>query len=424
MLRQLAVSVLLGIVISGTTAASPTPERQSPLEQRVDNYLSAFSEPNQLSGVLLIARGDEVLLHRGYGMADYELGVPNTRKTRFPVASITKPMLQVAFIQLVEEEKINLQDTLDRYLPGFPRGGEITLDFLLRHRSGIPQRVTDLADEVRPQTAASMARLAVGRSLVFEPGSRSSYSSAGYSVLARVMEIADERPFREILRARVFEPARMGNTLDPLDRDLVPGRASSYVPGNGRLLNAPPRDLSFLVGAGSVISTTEDLLRLYRAIVNGVYGESVRLSLTSSAVSWTGATNGYFSFLDVIPGDPETVVVFTGNSWGGAAGQLRDVLRGLIAGDPPPAPAGLPKSTQPGRPLEQYTGSYSGRPGSSLEVETRRGELFLADSVLIPIGKDRYFHQGWWMTLRFVPDEEGRIVRIDRESGSPLVRID
>src|SRR4051812_29614145 len=110
---------------------------QSALERRVDAYFAAAVAGHDFSGSVLIARGDRVLVRKGYGMANSELGVAATPATRYMIASLTKTLTAAAVVRLRDEGKLRLSDTLARYLPAFPHGASITLTHLLAHASGL-----------------------------------------------------------------------------------------------------------------------------------------------------------------------------------------------------------------------------------------------------------------------------------------------
>ena len=108
-------------------------------------------------------------------------------------------------LQLIMEKKLGYRDTLERWIRGIPSGDRITIEHLLRHRSGIPHRVTTEKDETQPMTAADVVEFARHSTLLFEPGSRSSYSSAGFSVLSRVLELASGKSYADLLAERLLD---------------------------------------------------------------------------------------------------------------------------------------------------------------------------------------------------------------------------
>jgi CubicO group peptidase (beta-lactamase class C family) len=191
-------------------AVRQQPSAQDPIGSRVDALAAPLARAKLLSGVILIGRGDRIGFVRGFGLADWELAVPNGATTRFGIASITKAMTEAVVDQLAADGRLDLDQPVSRFLPAFPRGpagGAATVRHLLTHRSGVPHRVTTPADETLSLEPADIVQRVVRIGLSFEPGSRESYSSAGFTCLARVIEILEGRPFDSVLAARVFRPS-------------------------------------------------------------------------------------------------------------------------------------------------------------------------------------------------------------------------
>src|SRR5262249_39613386 len=154
------------------------------------------------SGVILVQRGDRVVFQRAYGFASWELRVANSERMRFGIASITKPMTEALVALLVKRQRLDPQAPVEQDIPGCPRGasgGKPTIDQLLKHMAGVPHRVTAAAEEMLPLHPADIVERVKSRGLLFEPGSQELYSSAGYSCLARVIEIVEGRAFEDSL---------------------------------------------------------------------------------------------------------------------------------------------------------------------------------------------------------------------------------
>ncbi|HBS28128.1 MAG TPA: hypothetical protein DEB06_01460 [Phycisphaerales bacterium] len=432
-MKHLFASLGLAFLLFGglVTGAAGQSEQVSPppaasgdeIARRIDEFQSHFDSANRLSGVLLIARGDEIILHRAYAMAHLGLGVPNTTGTRMGIASITKIMTSIVMARLIGAGVISPDDPVSKWLPDFPRGNEITLAHLARHRAGIRHRVTSSGDEALPLSSQDVVDRAAGHSLLFEPGTASSYSSAGYTVLVRCLELASGRSYAELLREFIFEPAGMNDSLEPSPGREVPGMAQSYVPGRGELWPAPKKDLSYLSGAGSVVSTPADLLKFVQALRTGALEVRFDQLAREGRVGWTGASNGWFAFLDVHPEDDLTCI-WAGNSWGECSTAMRDALAAICRGEQP-TPVVHPDTvpTPPLEALNEYVGAYESRPGATNEVRILGGELWYADSVVLPIGEDRFWHQGMHCELAFVRDETGAVIAVERRSGSSTTRL-
>lgn len=416
-------------LVAETATAAKTAPPESALESRIDAHLRPFAEAGHLSGVLLVARGGDVLYEKAFGLANREHGVPNTPRTRFAVASITKPMTVVLAARLVEQGRLRREDPLARWIPDFPSADAITVEHLLRHRSGIPHRVTTEAEESLPRTAADVVELAKRRPLAFPPGSQESYSSAGFSVLARVLERAGGRPYGELVEELVFAPAGMTRSAHATSRTILPDRASSYGFSASGFVNAPLKDLSFLVGAGSVWSTASDLHRLMRALVEGRLGDLARQSLLrEEGLLWNGITNQYRAFADY-HADSGLHVVLTANVHSGAGDRVRQDLPRLVAGesvDPPRVPRPAVASV-PAAALERLEGRYEMRPGTLLTVRRDEDGLRANDWMLLPLSATAFFSPQDYSRVEFVTGEGGAVVeRLDwivGERAVPMRRV-
>ncbi len=377
---------------------------------RLDAFVRPLLEDRVLSGVLRIARGETVLLDRVWAMADYEHAVANRIDTRFCIASITKPITALLLEHAIRAGEVATTDPVSKWIPDFPRGDEITVAMLRDHRSGIPHRVTEAADETRPHTAETVVELAKRASLKFEPGADESYSSAGYTVLARVLELAAGKPFGVLLEERVCAPAGLRHTRHCDHRHVLPRRARSYFPGVGGPENAPLEDTSFLVGAGSIWSTVEDLHRLCVALQSGAIRsaafEAERAS--GAARSWRGSTNGYASFVDWIP-EKDVVVVFCGNLASGRE-PLRAGVASLLRGEAPAAAPRLPKPARVDRSvLRGFEGTY--RVGDRFELDVRLfGDVLrCGDRAMIPTEGGAFYYPERDAIVRFERGNSGRV---------------
>ena len=408
----------------------PLTAADSDLEEQVDAYLRPYLEIGHLSGTILLAKGDEIVYHKSFGLADHELDVPNTLRTRFGVGSVNKPMTIVILARLIEDGKLDLSDRLAQYVPDFPRGEEISVEHLLYHRSGIPHRVTSALDETRPQTAASMLAIAAKSELVFEPGSDSVYSSAGFSVLARVMEIASGESYSQLLHRYVLVPAGMAETSDTGSREIMKSRAKAYFFDTAGLINSPPGDISYLIGAGSVFSTPADLYAMQRALNSGKFGKqaSVALVRDNGSFSWNGSAAGYRTFADYDAESGISLIMAT-NLTSGAIDRIRKAVPAIAAGADVPLPAKINAAAIDVDPrvLESYQGSYQLRAGRNLQLSVADGRVTMDDWLLIPVGEATFFSPQDYAEITVVQRDDGSVERLDWKIGDdvyPLPRIE
>jgi CubicO group peptidase (beta-lactamase class C family) len=411
----------LGLATGATAAADPD------LEARIDAWLAPAVEAGLVAGCVLVADGGEVVYERCFGLADYELGVPNGPETRFAIASITKALQLVLAARLSDEGAFAMSDTLSRWLPDFPLADETTVLDLANHTAGVPHRVTEPEEECMPHTPAEMVELAKQKGLVVENRGERHYSSAGYTVLARVLELAGGDDWGALMQRYVFTPAGMDHTLHPAGLDLIPGRATSYSWSLDGLQNTTPKHLSFLAGAGSLYSTPRDLWRAVRAVVAGDFGETARAWVVRERdeFAWTGRTNGYRALCDYDVAR-ERAVIICANVKTGVVDRLRSDLPKFLDGE---EVAPLPRLDRiefvdvPTAELRGFEGRYELRPGTILDVTARDGSLFANEWEMMPLGGDRFLSIRDFNRVLFVRDDAGAILRMDWGEGDPPYEI-
>jgi CubicO group peptidase (beta-lactamase class C family) len=183
--------------------------------------------------------------------------------------------------RLVHEKRVTLDDPVSTWIDDFPNGDDVTLLQLMTHRAGVPHRVTTPDEEVVPMSAEDIVERVKQQGLLCTPGSARVYSTAGYSVVARIIELVTGKSYGEAMRELLFEPLGMQGTVHVDNRFVLEERASSYLHGPNGMQNAPLKDLSFLVGGGSLHSTVDDVLRFGRACLER-RGRALRAATTFS----------------------------------------------------------------------------------------------------------------------------------------------
>lgn len=396
------VTGIVAFILLAVTSAEAQTQHQTErdLAAAVDALVQPEADAGLLSGTILIARRDKILLQRSYGFANWELQVPISPASRFPVASITKVMTAALVDALVKEGRLDLDAPVSRYIPGFPKGpkgGVPTVRQLRDHRSGTSHRVTTAVDETQRLLPVDIVERVKQKGLLFEPGTEELYSSAGYTALARVIEIIEQKPFARVLAEKVFRPAGMTHATDETSQRIMPGRVMPYQfsTGEGKLVvaSAPYKDLSFLTGAGSVYATAEDLLHFVHAARAGILGKEAQAFTTGSGgPTWRGwyGRNNTEASVDVMPSG-EITFVFLANLRSAVTWQLRAQVKNLLQGAAttpikrPPAPV-----TARFEPTASFVGLY-GLPSDPVEVSEFDGNLLRDGNEFYPIEGRRYY---------------------------------
>lgn len=413
-LTALALATLLTI----QSAAA----QQTDVHRRIDTYLAPLAASGDLSGTVLVARGDTVLYERAFGKLRFGEAAPNTSETPFAVASLTKPLTAIIASTLIDQQRLAPTDPLSRWIAEFPRGDRITIEHLMRHRSGIPHRVTVEADEMVPHTAEDMVRFAAKRELAFEPGTASLYSSGGYSVLARVLELAGGKPYAQLLDEIVLRPAGATHTANA-DR-VQPGRPSGHLrwPGGPRRTS---RDLSFLVGAGSVYSTPRDLLSIMRRLTSGGYGATARAALVrDNGLRWNGITDGFRAFADW-DAATDITVIFTGNLFAGPADLIRRDMPRIARGeqvDPPIVPKVTMRPLRGAARARLANVSFDVNPGQPITFESD-SVASLGSWLLYVTSDSTFFSPQDYATVRVVLAADGTVEALQWGDGPRFARV-
>lgn len=199
---------------------------------------------------------------------------------RFRAGSVIKPFVAVVVLQLADEGRLRLDDTVEKWVPGLvPNGAAITLEMLLRHTSGIadyvpvlmPGPAEFLANRFRTFTARELVGYGVSVPPEFPPGTEHSYSNTGYVLLGMVVERASGRTYAREIERRVLRPLGLADTVLPgTDPYLHGPHAHTYIPlEDGTPVDVTEMNPSLAGASGELVSTTWDLNRFFRALVLG-----------------------------------------------------------------------------------------------------------------------------------------------------------
>lgn len=222
---------------------------------------------------IAVSRAGRIVWSESFGCADVELDVPVASDTRLRIGSVSKPLTATALGLLVEEGRLDLDRPVQAYVPDFPRKAwPITTRQLAGHLAGIRHYEAGEFD-IRDHYDTVRAGLAIFEkdALIFEPGTKFSYSSYGWNLISAVIEGASGEPFLAFMQKRVFAPAGMTHTAADDPTPIVPGRARFYTrdDSTGAVRNAAYVDNSYKWAGGGFLSTAEDLVAFGNALLEG-----------------------------------------------------------------------------------------------------------------------------------------------------------
>jgi CubicO group peptidase (beta-lactamase class C family) len=257
---------------------------------KIDSVITDFTTSDIFSGAVLIAKNEDVLLSKGYGLADREWDIPNTPQTKFLIGSVTKQFTAMGILLLQEQGKLTIQDPLCMYITDCPDAWkDITIFHLLTHTSGIPDYINGVPGFPTTQRQkTSPQQLIFGfkeKALSFKPGSHWSYSNSGYVLLGFIINKVSNHQYPVFLNEAIFEPLELTNTSYAFDAKVVKQFAKGYISPTTK---ADIFDISEFYAAGGLYSTVEDLHRWNQLLFGGKVVKAETLDAMFKAVVSTG----------------------------------------------------------------------------------------------------------------------------------------
>lgn len=262
-------TILLLCALIFTAAHAQTPDKS-----KLDQFLNRLTEKNKAMGSLTVTKDGNIFYSRaiGYSQINGTEKKPVSETTRYRIGSITKMFTAAMIFQLVEENKLKLSDTLDKFFPQIPNAQKITLAQMLGHRSGI-FNVTENPDfrsfKTQAKTRDEMVAIIAKAKPAFEPGEKAQYSNSNYVLLGYIVEKAGGRSYEDALKQRITSKIGLRDTYlgtGYSDASKNEGLSYNFI---GDWKQESETHLSIPGGAGAIISTPNDLTKFIQALFDG-----------------------------------------------------------------------------------------------------------------------------------------------------------
>lgn len=296
--RVAQIFSLAAVVVACATASfAQNPAPAAPLDPQrlksIDAFIAKQMAHRRIPGLAvgIYSRG-QILLAKGYGQANVELGAPVKPETMFQTGSVGKQFVSAAIMMLVEEGKVSLDDSVTKYFPDAPATWKpILLKNLLSHTSGLAEYQSD--ERIGPKgpfylrldfTEEELEAKIEALPIEAAPGERWDYRNTNYVLLGVLIHKITGKPYYEFLDERILKPLGMTSTRFSSDRDIIPNRAAGYELDHGQLKNSEwvsPTFNSTADGAG-LYSNVLDLAKWDAAL----YGTQI-LKQSSLDRIWT-----------------------------------------------------------------------------------------------------------------------------------------
>ena len=329
----LCASALLGFVfVISTTASAQTPAA-SQHDDAIKPYLQSLVDKHTLAGaVTLVATRDRIVYLQPVGYRDITAKAEMPANAMFWIASTSKPMTVTAFMMLVDEGKIGLDDPVEKYLPEFrhqmvkrpkdspkqdgqgPSGADASSELvaaihpilvreILSHTSGLPFKSTAQPGALDTLTLRDSVLSFAAEPLTFQPGTSYAYSNEGIDTAARIIEVVSGMPYEKFMQERLFDPLGMNDTTFWPNSEQLSRLAESYkydlqtkdlvrVPIGQLTYPLNDRQHRFPMPAGGLFSTASDVAKFCQMILNGGTIKGKQYISPASLHAMTSVQNG------------------------------------------------------------------------------------------------------------------------------------
>ncbi len=236
----------------------------------LNRYLDSLQVHEKFMGSVGILKDGSLVYQKaaGYAMVQGEAGQLANSDTKYRIGSITKVFTAVLILQMVEEEKLELNQSIETFFPGLTNADKITVRHLLEHTSGLENltaREDYMSFHTRAFTREELMKDYIHGNLEFKPGDQFKYSNTGYILLGFILEDLNGKSYADLIEERIskklgLESTYVGSTINALYNE-----AQSYN-YRGRWAVSSETHSSIPGAAGNIVSSSKDLLRFLDAL--------------------------------------------------------------------------------------------------------------------------------------------------------------
>lgn len=410
----LILLTLLGFLISCLDSEKSLTSNSGFNKPKLDSLLNLLNENDKFMGSVTLSHKGNTLYSKVIGFDDIETQKKSTIDSKYRIASISKMITATLVFKAIEENKLDLEQTIEQYFPAIENANKITVGNLLNHRSGIHSFTKDsafFAYRTQYKSSEEMVEIISNYKSDFEPGTEVEYSNSNYVLLSVMLEKIYEMPFGDILIEKICAPIGLKDTYHGSKINLTNNEANSYTYIT-EWIKEIDTDLSTAMGSGGMVSTSGDLTRFLEALFNLeiVSSQSLEAMTTikdnhgmgilpfnvenKSGFGHGGILEGFRTYAIYFPEDSLAVAVTSNAIDYNFAGLVRDIAKCYFN-----QPFSLPNFNKieisPDE-LKKYVGIYTGTGGGKFTVIQKDGLLYsqLNDSPVNPLiykGNHKFF---------------------------------
>jgi len=250
-------------------------------KSKLDLYFNSLElAKNRMLSISINSNGHEVY-QKSIGFSDVSKGKRSNEFTKYRIGSISKTFTAVIILQLIDEQKLSFNTCLNKYFPQIANSEKITIELLLRHRSGIFDITRDknFKNWIRKtQSREQMLERFVKNGSIFEANERDEYSSTNYLLLSYIAEVIENKSYAQIIETRIIEPLKLKRTAYGKKINSNNNEALSYTKEWYDWELAPETNMSAPSGAGALVSTPTEVNIFIQNLFSGKLVSNISLN--------------------------------------------------------------------------------------------------------------------------------------------------
>ena len=402
---------------------------------KLDNYFNALEQNNKFMGSVAVSKNGEIIYSKTVGLADVENNTKATENSKYRIGSISKSFTAVLVLKAVEEKKVCLNQTIDKWFPTIINADEITVKHLLGHRSGIHNFTNDkdyLTWNTQPKTEKEMVEIISKGGSDFKPDSKAEYSNSNFVLLSYILEATFAKSYADLLQEYIVKPINLTNTyvfgkINPNNNEC---KSYSFA-GTWKVENET--DYTIPLGAGAIISTPSDLTKFADALFGGrlLKSESLEIMKTikdgygiglfpipfyeSIGFGHTGGIDGFSSVYSHFT-DDKISYALTSNGTNFNNNDISIAVLSAVYDKPYEIPVFATYNLTP-EELDGYLGVYASKQIALKITITKDGNTLIAQATgqsAFPLGateKDKFKFDRAGVVLEFSPTDNTMILK-------------
>jgi CubicO group peptidase (beta-lactamase class C family) len=238
---------------------------------KLDNYFKALEKNNKFMGSVAVSKNGKLIYSKSIGYADLENKIKATEKTKYRIGSITKSFTAILILKAIENKKLDINETIDKWFPTITNSKKITIKQLLTHRSGIhnfTNNVDYLQWNTQSKTEKEMIEIIKKGGSDFQPSTRAAYSNSNFVLLTFILERIFNTSYSELVQTYIVKPIRLTNTyvFGKINTANNESKSYNYL---GFWKEESETNFTVPLGAGAISSTPTDLIKFGNALFNG-----------------------------------------------------------------------------------------------------------------------------------------------------------